>query len=114
MVIDAYDAGQKHFGENYVNELIEKSGHPEILKRDIRWHFIGHLQRNKINKVLAVPNLWIIETVDSNKLASALDTAWPKYRKNDDNKLNIMVQVNTSKEEGISNLKNLNIELYQQ
>ncbi|XP_057340846.1 pyridoxal phosphate homeostasis protein isoform X1 [Microplitis mediator] len=99
LLIDAYDAGQKHFGENYVNELIEKSGHPEILKRDIRWHFIGHLQRNKINKVLAVPNLWIIETVDSNKLASALDTAWTKYRKNDDNKLNIMVQVNTSKEE---------------
>lgn len=102
LVIDAYDAGQKHFGENYVNELIEKAGHPDILKRDIRWHFIGHLQRNKVNKVLAVPNLWVVETVDSNKLATALDTAWPKFRRSDDSKLNIMVQVNTSKEDGIA------------
>ncbi|CAD6211966.1 GSCOCG00003924001-RA-CDS [Cotesia congregata] len=99
LVIDAYDAGQQHFGENYVNELIEKAGHPDILKRNIRWHFIGHLQRNKVNKVLAVPNLWVVETVDSNKLATALDIAWPKFRRSDDSKLNIMVQVNTSKEE---------------
>ncbi|CAG5076496.1 Similar to PLPBP: Pyridoxal phosphate homeostasis protein (Pongo abelii) [Cotesia congregata] len=106
LVIDAYDAGQQHFGENYVNELIEKAGHPDILKRNIRWHFIGHLQRNKVNKVLAVPNLWVVETVDSNKLATALDIAWPKFRRSDDSKLNIMVQVNTSKEE--ENCKNLN------
>lgn len=52
-VIEAYKAGQRHFGENYVQELVEKSKHPEILSQcpDIKWHLIGHLQGNKINKV---------------------------------------------------------------
>lgn len=101
-VIEAYNAGQKHFGENYVNELVEKSNDSKILAqcKDIRWHYIGHLQRNKINKVLSVKNLFIIETVDSEKLASALDAGWMKLSKNDDSKLKIMVQVNTSNEEG--------------
>ncbi|XP_017889748.1 pyridoxal phosphate homeostasis protein [Ceratina calcarata] len=103
LIVDAYKAGQKHFGENYVNELVEKSTHPSILETcaDIRWHFIGHLQRNKVNKVLSVPNLFMIETVDSEKLASALNNSWPKFRKQSDLnlKLNVMVQVNTSKEE---------------
>ncbi|XP_034936918.1 pyridoxal phosphate homeostasis protein [Chelonus insularis] len=98
-VLSAYEAGQKHFGENYVNELIEKASHPELITKDIHWHFIGHLQRNKVNKVLAVPNLYMIETIDTDKLASAVDTAWQKFRKEDSSKLNIMVQINTSKEE---------------
>lgn len=53
MIIDAYSVGQRHFGENYVQELVEKSQHPDILAQcpDIKWHFIGHLQNNKINKV---------------------------------------------------------------
>lgn len=100
LIIDAYEAGQKHFGENYVNELVDKSNHPDILKRDIRWHFIGHLQRNKVNKVLSVPNLFMIETVDNDKLATAIDSSWQKYRKQDDHKINVMVQVNTSNEPG--------------
>ncbi|XP_033207667.1 pyridoxal phosphate homeostasis protein [Belonocnema kinseyi] len=99
-VLEAYAAGQRHFGENYVNELVEKSSNPKILEqcKDIRWHFIGHLQRNKVNKVLGVTNLYLVETVDSEKLASALDNAWPKFRNSSDSKLKIMVQVNTSKE----------------
>lgn len=53
-VIEAYKAGQRHFGENYVQELVEKSQHPDILAQcpDIKWHLIGHLQSNKINHVL--------------------------------------------------------------
>jgi PLP dependent protein len=53
MIIDAYSTGQRHFGENYVQELVEKANNAQILEqcKDIRWHFIGHLQRNKINKV---------------------------------------------------------------
>ena len=53
MIIEAYSTGQRHFGENYVNELVEKSKHPEILQQcpEIKWHYIGHLQNNKINKV---------------------------------------------------------------
>ena len=54
MIIDAYSVGQRHFGENYIQELMEKGNHPDILAQcpDIKWHFIGHLQSNKINKVL--------------------------------------------------------------
>lgn len=52
-VVEAYEAGQRHFGENYVQELVEKASHPAILEKckDIKWHFIGHLQTNKIQKV---------------------------------------------------------------
>ena len=59
-----------------------------------------------MNKVLGVTNLYIVETVDSEKLASTLDNAWPKFRKSDDSKLKIMVQVNTSKEDGNTIFKN--------
>ncbi|XP_015523030.2 pyridoxal phosphate homeostasis protein [Neodiprion lecontei] len=101
LVIEAYEAGQRHFGENYVNELLEKGHNPDILSKckDIRWHFIGHLQSNKINKVLAVPNLYIIETVHSKQLATGLNNAWPKFRKTEESLLKVMVQINTSGEE---------------
>lgn len=103
LIVDAYKAGQRHFGENYVNELIEKGNHSSVLETctDICWHFIGHLQRNKINKLLTTPNLYIIETVDTEKIASALNAAWSKYRTHENLKLKIMVQVNTSNEQGI-------------
>lgn len=67
--------------------------------KDIKWHFIGNLQRNKVNKLVSSPGLYLVETVDSKKLASALDTAWQKLKKEEP--LRIMVQVNTSREEGI-------------
>jgi len=99
-ILSAYDAGQRHFGENYVNELMEKAYNPLILERckDIRWHLIGNLQRNKVNKVLNIPNLYVIETINNDKLANALNNSWPRFRKSDDSKLNIMIQVNTSQE----------------
>ncbi|XP_043269289.1 pyridoxal phosphate homeostasis protein [Venturia canescens] len=101
LLIAAYEAGQRNFGENYVNELIEKANNTDIFEKckDIRWHFIGHLQRNKVNKILKVPNLYLIETIDSEKLATAVDNSWEKLRSDQDAKLNVMVQVNTSKEE---------------
>lgn len=104
LIVDAYKAGQRHFGENYVNELVEKGNHSSILETctDIRWHFIGHLQRNKINKLLTTPNLYIIETIDNEKLASALNTSWSKIRVHENLKLKVMVQVNTSNEQGIT------------
>ncbi|XP_011871482.1 PREDICTED: proline synthase co-transcribed bacterial homolog protein [Vollenhovia emeryi] len=99
-IVAAYRAGQRHFGENYVNELMEKACSPLVFEqcKEIQWHFIGSLQRNKVNKVLSVPNLYIIETVGSDKLASALNNSWPRFRKSDGSKLNVMVQVNTSQE----------------
>ncbi|XP_039760629.1 pyridoxal phosphate homeostasis protein [Pararge aegeria] len=100
LIIQAYEAGQRHFGENYVNELAEKAHNPQIIEKckEIKWHFIGHLQTNKINKCLGSPGLYIVETVASERLADNLNKQWVKIRKSDE-KLNIMVQVNTSAEE---------------
>ena len=47
-LMEAYNAGQRDFGENYVQELIDKY---EKLPKDIRWHFIGHLQSNKVKYI---------------------------------------------------------------
>ncbi|XP_033757081.1 pyridoxal phosphate homeostasis protein-like [Pecten maximus] len=97
-VIAAYECGQRYFGENYVHELVEKTQNSDILKlSDIKWHFIGHLQRNKVGKLLSIPNLDMVETVDSIKLAESLDNAWKKLKKTEP--LKIMIQVNTSQEE---------------
>jgi hypothetical protein len=63
-----YDLGQRDFGENYVQELLEKHAH---LPKDIRWHFIGHLQTNKV-KFLA-PFIYMIQSVDSLKLLLEID-----------------------------------------
>ncbi|XP_017481051.1 PREDICTED: proline synthase co-transcribed bacterial homolog protein-like isoform X1 [Rhagoletis zephyria] len=101
MIIESYTAGQRHFGENYVQELVEKAQHPDILQHcpEIKWHFIGHLQNNKINKILKLPNLYMIQTVDSEKLATGLDSAWGKIHGDNKTPLSVLVQVNTSGEE---------------
>jgi uncharacterized pyridoxal phosphate-containing UPF0001 family protein len=65
-VLEAYAAGQRAFGENYVQELLDKA--PK-LPADIAWHFIGHLQSNKVKALVeGVPNLSMVETVDSAKV----------------------------------------------
>ncbi|XP_072255243.1 pyridoxal phosphate homeostasis protein [Pyxicephalus adspersus] len=102
MVIEAYRHGQRYFGENYVQELLEKASDANVLSScpDIKWHFIGHLQKHNINKLVAVPNLHILETVDSVKLADKVNASWQKKASNE--KLKVMVQVNTSSEESNS------------
>ncbi|KIW20833.1 YggS family pyridoxal phosphate enzyme [Exophiala spinifera] len=61
----------EHFGENYVQELVEKS---RVLPRSIKWHFIGGLQSNKAMQLARdIPNLWAVESVDSEKKATLLD-----------------------------------------
>jgi len=99
MVQEAYRSGQIHFGENYVNELLEKGHDPSMSTEcpDIRWHFIGHLQGNKVRKVTGVPNLFMIETIESVKLAMSVNKAWKANGYS--TKLKVMVQVNTSGEE---------------
>jgi PLP dependent protein len=94
----AYDHGQRHFGENYVQELISKSAQ---LPGDIKWHFIGSLQSNKC-KVLVdrVPNLWCVETLDSERKARLLETAAAAAATTTrQGPLKVFVQVNTSGEE---------------
>nr|XP_060643009.1 pyridoxal phosphate homeostasis protein [Anolis sagrei ordinatus] len=99
MVIEAYNHGQRSFGENYVQELLEKASDSRILSScpDIKWHFIGHLQKNNVNKLIGVPNLFMLETVDSLKLADRVNASWQK--KGCLEKLKIMVQINTSGED---------------
>ncbi|XP_052866670.1 pyridoxal phosphate homeostasis protein [Anopheles cruzii] len=104
LILEAYSVGQRHFGENYVKELVEKANDARILEqcKDIRWHFIGHLQTNKINKVLNLTNLHMIQTVHSIKLAEGLNKAWEKLKTEHPEKqakLNVLVQVNTSGED---------------
>ena len=62
-ILDLYNLGQRDFGENYVQELLEKY---EALPKDILWHFIGHLQTNKVK--LVVPFIQLVHGVDSLKL----------------------------------------------
>jgi PLP dependent protein len=68
MILEAYEAGQRDFGENYVQELCAKQ--PE-LPSDIRWHFIGHLQSNKVKYIASFVHL--IHGVDSLKLLQEIN-----------------------------------------
>ncbi|XP_037629679.1 pyridoxal phosphate homeostasis protein isoform X2 [Sebastes umbrosus] len=101
MVVEAYRQGQRNFGENYVNELVDKASDPLILDScpEIKWHFIGHLQKNNVNKLLGVPNLFLVETVDSAKLADKVNSSWQRVRGASTQRLKIMVQLNTSGEQ---------------
>lgn len=109
-ILAAYRVGQRHFGENYLEELVMKSNDPAIISEcdEIRWHFIGHLQSNKISKlVTSVPRLFCVETVDSEKCAKKLDATVNEKRggsTTDDSALKVMVQVNTSGESQKSGL----------
>ena len=62
-ILEAYEAGHLHFGENKVQELTKKA---EELPKDIKWHMIGHLQRNKVKYIASFVHL--IHGVDSFKL----------------------------------------------
>ena len=79
-------------------ELLDKA--PQM-PRDVRWRFIGHLQSNKAKALCAgVPGLVAVETVDSAKLATLLNTAWaPQAAAQESRRLDVYVQVNTSGEE---------------
>lgn len=93
MIQSAYDVGQRHFGENYVQELLDKS---VALPKDIRWHMIGHLQSNKAKSLVkGVEGLYCVETLDSTKLATILDRACAEIKRAP---LHVYVQVNTSQE----------------
>jgi pyridoxal phosphate enzyme (YggS family) len=99
LVKQAYASGQRVFGENYAQELVEKAG--EFVETDVQWHFIGSLQSNKANMLVkgVVPyGKLVVETVSSLKLAKKLDSAMSDF----EGKLGIFVQVNTSGEDSKS------------
>ncbi|KAJ8901948.1 hypothetical protein NDN08_004150 [Rhodosorus marinus] len=95
MIMDAYEVGQRHFGENYAQELVRKA---EELPKDICWHYIGPLQSNKAKLLSKVENLWCVETVDRIKIADALNKEWVEKSE----PLRVMLQVNVSEEEAKS------------
>ncbi|KAK9155623.1 hypothetical protein Sjap_003103 [Stephania japonica] len=100
LIRQVYDAEHRCFGENYVQEIVDKA--PQ-LPDDIEWHFIGHLQSNKAKSLLAsVPNLAMVETVDDEKIADRLNRIVGDIGRKP---LKVMVQVNTSGEESKSGVE---------
>jgi PLP dependent protein len=115
-ISELYDKGQRAFGENYVQELVEKHA---TLPPDIQWHFIGHLQSNKVKYI--APFVHTIHSVDSIKLLQEIDKQAIKYNKN----INCLLQFHIAQEEskfgfgteggdiidedGLKNLQHVNI-----
>jgi PLP dependent protein len=85
-----YSLGQIDFGENYVQELVEKQAQ---LPADIRWHFIGHLQSNKVKYIAAFVHL--IQSVDSEKLLKEID----KQAAKNNRIIHVLLQVHIAEEE---------------
>jgi PLP dependent protein len=85
-----YALGQRDFGENYVQELVEKQGQ---LPADIRWHFIGHLQSNKVKYI--APFVHLIHSVDSEKLLKEIDKQAAKNNRT----IHVLLQVHIAEEE---------------
>jgi pyridoxal phosphate enzyme (YggS family) len=85
-----YDLGQRDFGENYVQELLEKQ---QRLPEDIRWHFIGHLQTNKVKYI--IPFISLVQSVDSLKLLKEINKQAGKFNRIVD----VLLQVHIAKEE---------------
>jgi PLP dependent protein len=75
-ILELYAQGQRVFGENYVQELVEK--HPS-LPQDIQWHFIGHLQTNKVKFIASFVTM--IHSVDSVKMLQEVDKQASKYKR---------------------------------
>jgi pyridoxal phosphate enzyme (YggS family) len=89
-IMETYQAGQRIFGENRVQELLLKFDH---LPRDIEWHFIGHLQVNKVKYI--APFIHTIQSIDSLKLAESVEKEAGKYNR----KIKVLLQIHIAQEE---------------
>ncbi len=89
-ILEAYQCHQRDFGENKVQELVSKY---EDLPKDIRWHMIGHLQRNKVKYI--APFVYLIHGVDNLKLLKEIN----KQAHKNDRRLNILLQIKIAREE---------------
>ena len=89
-ILEAYQARQRIFAENYVQELVEKQ---KVLPKDIEWHFIGHLQSRKVK--LISPFVSLIQGVDSLKLLKEIN----KEAKKNNRIINCLLQIYIAKEE---------------
>ena len=89
-IMEAYDCGERDFGESRVQELLPKY---EALPKDIRWHFIGHLQTNKVKMI--VPFVHLIHSVDSVRLLETINREAEKIQR----KVRVLLEVHVAKEE---------------
>ena len=89
-IMQIYNLGHRNFGENKVQEIVEKQ---KILPKDINWHFIGHLQRNKVKMIVGFVHL--IHSVDSLKLLNEINKRATKAEKT----INCLIQIKIAKEE---------------
>ena len=87
---EAYDAGQRLFGENRAQELAAKA---PLLPTDIRWHFIGHLQKNKVRMIM--PHVSVIESVDSVQLLQLIEKEAARI----DRTVEVLLQLHVAQEE---------------
>ena len=90
MLLEAYQAEQRHFGENYVQELVDKEAQ---LPKDIHWHFIGHLQSNKVKYI--TPFVYLIHGVDSFSLLKEIN----KQAQKNNRIIDCLLQIYIAKEE---------------
>lgn len=86
----AYDAGQRIFGESRVQELAQKNS---VMPNDVQWHFIGHLQTNKVRQL--VPYVSLIHSIDSLRLLECVNTEAAKI----DRVVDVLLQLHVAKEE---------------
>ena len=89
-LLEAYNAGARDFGENKVQEIVEKY---DKLPNDVRWHMIGHLQTNKVKYI--IDKVWAIHSVDSLKLAEVISKEAAKHKLT----MPIFIEVNVADEE---------------
>ena len=89
-IMEAYACGERDFGESRVQELLPKY---EALPKDIRWHFIGHLQTNKVKMV--VPVVYLIHSVDSLRLLETINREAEKIQR----RVKVLLEVHVAKEE---------------
>ena len=89
-IMQAYEAGERDFGESRVQELLPKY---EALPKDIRWHFIGHLQTNKVKQI--VPFVHMIHSVDSIRLLETINREAEKIQR----RVKVLLEVHVAKEE---------------
>jgi len=89
-LMKAYDYGQRAFGESRANELVAKAS---ALPHDVEWHFIGHLQTNKVRSI--IPHVSLIHSIDSEKLLRLVDSEARRIGRTVD----ILLQIHVAREE---------------
>ncbi|MEL7598323.1 MAG: YggS family pyridoxal phosphate-dependent enzyme, partial [Clostridiaceae bacterium] len=98
---EAYIAGARDFGENKVQELVDKT---ESFHSDVRWHLIGHLQRNKVKYI--VGKVHLIHSLDSIKLLDEIESRYAAH----DKIANVLIQINIGRDPNKSGVLEENLE----